>query len=69
MNKTEAYEIVLKDLKKVSMFRGKYDAKNGDRPFMYGVFTVMEHIAEQAGDEYFTVRFVKNMLKSEEKND
>ena len=33
---------------------GKYDAVHGDKPFMYGVASVMEYIAYNANGGYWT---------------
>lgn len=63
-----AYKLVYKDLRKVSMFRGVYDARNGDESFMYGIQTVMENVAHGAGeDEYelFNDIFLDNMTYSQ----
>lgn len=64
------FKIVLKDLQKYRMFCGKYDAKNGDIHFMYGIQTVMEYIASQVSDECcdkFDNEFINNLLESEDK--
>lgn len=60
----DAYKIVLEDLKEVPMFMGKYDAKNGNIHFMYGISTVLEYIADKAGDEEYRDIFVDNLNKS-----
>lgn len=60
-----AYRIVLKDLSKISMFRGVYDAKNGSATFMHGIMTVMETIAFEAEDFNFEQKFNDNMIRSE----
>lgn len=60
-----AYRLVLKDLSKISMFRGVYDAVNGDEVFMYGIGTVMETIAFEAEDFNFEQTFNDNMTRSE----
>lgn len=70
MTKQEAYKIVFNDLIKNKMFCGHYDAKHGNEHFMYGILTVMEVIA--IGIDYqtssdFEERFLKNLIKSEEK--
>lgn len=65
-----AYKKVLNDLKKYRMFCGKYDAKNGNVHFMYGVQTVMEYIASQVSRECcdkFDNEFINNLLESEDK--
>lgn len=65
-----AYHLVYDDIvtKGPKMFRGHYDAKNGDCSFMYGICTVMEYIADKVSpdiyDEFSTL-FVKNMNESE----
>lgn len=64
-----AYSIVFDDLKECGLFCGKYDAKNGNKSFMYGVSTVMESIAynicDEVGDD-FSKTFIKNMVESQE---
>lgn len=62
-----AATIVLNKLKECEVFFGKYDARNGNKHYMYGVSTVMEIIANYAGDEEFEDMFLKNMTKSEER--
>ena len=64
MNKQEAFKIVFEELKKCSLFTGKYDTKNGNEHFMYGIATVMESIAYQINEETgdtFSDTFIKNM--------
>ncbi len=52
------------------LFRGNYDAKNGNEHFMYGISTLLEYIAysvdENFGSEVENI-FVKNMKKSIDK--
>lgn len=72
MNKQEAYKIVLEDLTKCGcgLFVGQYDAENGSDKFMYGISTIMEHIAYKAGKkeyEEFSKTFFENMEKSVDK--
>lgn len=64
-NETEAFKMVLNKLKECNLFCGKYDAKNGNENFMYGVSTVMEVIAHYAEDEEFKHTFLENMIDSE----
>ena len=70
MNKTEAFEIVFDELKKIGLFQGKYDAKNGNPHYMHGVSSVMEAIAyrisNDVGDD-FSDLFVQNLIESEDK--
>ncbi len=68
MERSEAYKIVYDDLIKFNMFKGVYDAKNGNISFMNGIACVMEVIANDAGcyDEFCEL-FSDNILKSEKK--
>lgn len=67
-----AYRIVFNDMmnSECGLLVGKYDAKNGDEKFMYGIDVVMEWIAyrvsEKQGDE-FSAMFFDNMIESQEK--
>lgn len=61
----KAYQIVLENLKQTPLFCGKYDALNGNINFMYGIRTVMEIIAFNAGEfENFESKFSENLLDS-----
>lgn len=67
-----AYHLVYDDMvsKGPKLFRGHYDAKHGNSSFMYGICTVMEFIADKASPEIydkFSIEFVKNMNKNEER--
>ena len=70
MTLDDAYYLVYKDLtKEDGLLTGKYDAKNGSKQFMNGVWTVMELIAYGVGIdcyEAFNERFCRNLEKSEE---
>jgi len=68
MDKTEAFKIVLEELRQCPLLRGKYDAKHGSPEFMNGISTVMEAIAIRVSDEEyekFNTEFINNILKSE----
>ena len=72
MNKQEAFKIVLEDLTKCGcgLFVGEFDATNGSEQFMYGISTVMEHLAYKAGKkeyEEFQKTFFENFEKSVDK--
>lgn len=68
----DAYRIVFNDIinSECCLLVGKYDAKNGNKNFMYGINTVMEWIAyrvsEKQGEE-FSAMFLDNMIDSQEK--
>lgn len=65
-----AYELVLKDIieSDIDLFIGKFDAKNGDKHYMYGIHTVLSFIAykvgEQQGDN-FDRFFIQNLVNSD----
>lgn len=66
----EAYRIVLNDMlnSECGLLVGKYNAKNGNERFMYGISTVMEWLAYRVDDatgDAFSDMFIKNMIESE----
>ena len=62
----DAWEYVYDELIKVAMFIGIYDAKHGNKHFMYGISTVMEYIANCADKEdEFDAMFMQNMKACE----
>ena len=75
MNDTlkNAYKLVYNDMVKSSgLFVGRFDAKNGNKEFMYGINTAMEFIALNAGeqtyDEFEKIWF-ENFEKSLDKSE
>lgn len=68
----DAYRIVFNDMMNsgCGLLVGKYDAKNGNEKYMFGIDTVMEWIAykvsEVQGDD-FSELFTKNMVESQKK--
>lgn len=61
---------IIEEMKKCGMFIGRYDAKNGNEQFMYGISTVMEYLAYRVSDEYgdvFSDEFINNMVESEKR--
>lgn len=68
----DAYRIVFNDMMNsgCGLLVGKYDAKNGNEKYMFGIDTVMEWIAykvsEAQGDD-FSELFTKNMVESQKK--
>lgn len=71
LTKHEKYVLtnIMKELCECGMFKGLYDARNGNRDFMYGVGTVMENLAymisEEKGEK-FSELFTANMIACEE---
>jgi hypothetical protein len=68
----DAYRIVFNDMMNsgCGLLVGKYNAKNSNEKYMFGVDTVMEWIAykvsEAQGDD-FSELFTKNMVESQKK--
>lgn len=72
MTTAQAYQIVLRDIvdKDCGLLVGRFDAQHGNKSFMYGIETVMEHLAHMAGpdtEEKFMALFEKNFLESLDK--
>lgn len=68
IGKKDAAQLVLDELMQVPLFCGKYDGKNGNEHFMYGVCTVIENIAYMVSEEChdkFETKFLRNMQESE----
>lgn len=68
----DAYRIVFNDMMNsgCGLLVGKYDAKNGNEKYMFGVDTVMEWIAykvSEAQGNDFSELFTKNMVESQKK--
>jgi hypothetical protein len=57
MTTQEAFMLVYKQLMQNPMYRGSYDARNGDEDFMYGIASVMESIAYYAGGDSLVAEF------------
>lgn len=68
-----AYRLVYNDMVKCGgLFVGRFDAKNGNKKFMYGIGTIMEFIALNAGEEIYddfekiwSENFIESLDKSE----
>ena len=68
MIKKFAFKIVLAELRKIEMFSGHYDALNGNDHFMDGIWTVMEVIADRAGEyNEFEDQFLQAIIESQDK--
>lgn len=69
-NEKEMLKGIIEEMRECGMFEGRYDAKNGNPEFMYGISTVMECLAYRVSDEYgdsFSDTFVQNLIISEQK--
>lgn len=71
--KKEIYNYVFDDLisNYGGLFQGRYDGKNGNKDFMYGIWTIMEAIAYNAGgnktdilDEIFATNMTESEIKA-----
>lgn len=68
-----AYRLVYNDMVKCGgLFVGQFDANNGNKKFMYGIGTIMEFIALNAGEEIYddfekiwSENFIESLDKSE----
>lgn len=68
MVEKEAFSYVYEKLRAIPMFSGRFDAKNGSKPFMYGIESVMEFIAFKADQqEEFEKDWTENFEKSIDK--
>ena len=68
MIKKLAFKIVLAELSKIGMFSGRYDAVNGNDHFINGIWTVMDVIADRAGQyDEFEDQFLENVIESQAK--
>ena len=70
MIREEIIKDLIEEMSKCGLFIGKYDAKNGNENFMYGINAVMEYLAYEVSREYgdnFSDMFIKNMIDSENK--
>lgn len=68
-NEKEMLKGIIEEIREISMFNGRYDAKNGKEDFMYGIEAVMECLAYMVSDEYgdsFSDTFIKNLIFSEQ---
>ena len=67
-----AYKIVYNDILNsgVGLFTGNFDSKNGNKNFMYGIYTVVEFIAYNASEQDyndFEEIWLENFMKSLDK--
>lgn len=70
MTREEMIRNLVEEMSECGIFVGKYDAKHGNRRYMYGIYTVMEWLAYKVSEEYgdeFSDTFFGNMHDSEDK--
>lgn len=66
-NEREILKKIVENMRKCGLFAGKFDAKNGNVNFMYGIETVMEYLTLLISDEYhdeLEQEFLTNFEKS-----
>lgn len=66
-NEREILKKIVENMRKCGLFAGKFDAKNGNVHFMYGINTVMEYLTSLISEEYqgeFDKEFMTNFEKS-----
>lgn len=66
-NEHEVLKKIIEEMRKCDLFAGKFDAKNGNVNFMYGIETVMEYLTGLISEEYhdeFEKEFMINFEKS-----
>lgn len=51
-NEREILKKIVENMRECGLFAGKFDAKNGDLHFMYGIGTVMEYLTSLISEEY-----------------
>lgn len=66
-NEREVLKKIIEEMRKCGLFAGKFDAKNGNVHFMYGIGTVMEYLTTLISDEYhdeYEKEFINNFERS-----
>lgn len=58
---------IVENMRECGLFAGKFDAKNGNVNFMYGIETVMEYLTSLISKEYcdeYEKEFINNFERS-----
>ena len=58
---------IVENMRECGLFVGKFDVKNGDLHFMYGIETVMEYLTRLISKEYcdeYEKEFINNFERS-----
>ena len=66
-NEREALKKIVENMRECGLFVGRFDAKNGDLHFMYGIETVMEYLTSLISKEYcdeYEKEFINNFERS-----
>ena len=63
----EVLKKIVENMREWGLFAGKFDAKNGNVNFMYGIETVMEYLTSLISEEYcdeYQKEFINNFERS-----
>lgn len=66
-NEREVLKKIVENMRECGLFVGRFDAKNGNVNFMYGIETVMEYLASLISEEYcdkYQKEFINNFERS-----
>lgn len=66
-NEREVLKKIVENMRECGLFAGKFDAKNGNVDFMYGIETVMEYLTSLISEEYhdeYEKEFLNNFERS-----
>ena len=66
-NEREVLKKIVENMRECGLFAGKFDAKNGDINFMYGIETVMEYLTSLISEKYcdeYQKEFINNFERS-----
>ena len=66
-NEREALKKIVENMQECGLFVGRFDAKNGNVDFMYGIETVMEYLTSLISEEYcdeYQKEFINNFERS-----
>ena len=58
---------IVENMRECGLFVGRFDAKNGNLNFMYGIKTVMEYLTSLISEEYcdeYQKEFINNFKRS-----
>ena len=63
----EVLKKIVENMRECGLFVGRFDAKNGNLNFMYGIETVMEYLTSLISEEYcdeYQKEFINNFERS-----
>ena len=66
-NEREILKKIVENTRECGLFAGKFDAKNGNIDFMYGIETVMAYLTSLISEEYcdeYQKEFINNFERS-----